>query len=666
VDLTQRLSLRRNALSGAAFFLIAFALYNSTHVASLFLDDSGETICIAQGLGIGHPPGYPLHTLLAHAFAWAWPFGGPGDAVNLLAAACAAAAVSLAALLGLAWARSDRLSGPHAWAAALPLLIMALGPVWWHNALGAKGGIYHLNNLLSVGLLSLLASPGPLGDRRVRGFWLLLGLALAHHYMSQLPLLPAYAWLLWQGRRQSPWSGAWLLLPGLALYLYLPLRSACGPDLNWGAIHGWHDFWFFFLREQYSGSELTRSAATSLAQLAHALRLQGLEGGLALTPLAVAGLWMGRQRRLEQALGLGWLSALLAVTFYLNLNQDRLDLMQPYLFPAYLCQALLASRALARLAERWGRGTMAGSLILALLVPTMAWTRWAALDLSGYHAAEDSARGLLLGLPRDSLLLAQGDAQIFPLWYLQRARHERPDVAVVGLAVLPMDWVRQDLVQHHPDLHQPQVHGPIGTESIPALTRAYLELNPQRPPYAGFNRFDTEMGPWRLRSAGAAFQCLSSPAGPQDRALARRILMARPLRGLLDRPQDPRTLKLVTGDFAIHFNALGVDAEEAGAFEEALAFYQDAARIQPEDPDYPFNQGNALNSLHRLQEAVGAYQRSVALDPAYVAGWFNLGVTQSQLGQLNEARQALSRVLELQPENVQVRQWLESHGAPRP
>jgi tetratricopeptide (TPR) repeat protein len=659
--LTQRLSLRRKALSGAVFFLITFALYCASHCASLYLDDSGETICIAQGLGIGHPPGYPLHTLLAHLAGLAWPWGGPGDAVNLLASACAAAAVAGGGVLLLAWAEAAGLEAAPALLATVPALLLALGPIWWFNALGAKGGIYHLNNLLSVCLLGLLSAPGGLGRRRLGLFWMTLGLALAHHYMSQLPLLPAYAWLLWPLRGQRPWSRAWLLLPGLALYLYLPLRSACGPDLNWGAIHGWHDFWFFFLREQYSGAELSRSVGTSLAQAAYALAQQAKEGSYALSALALLGLWLGRRQRVDQALGLGWLFALLAVTLYLNLSQERLDLMKPYLFPAYLCQALLAGRAFIHLAGRRPRRTLALGVGLTLLLPVLALARWSAMDLSHYFAAEDSGRGLLLGLPRNSLLLAQGDAQIFPLWYLQRARHERPDVAVVGLAVLPMEWVRQDLAAHHPDLRQPLVLGPIGAESIPALTRAYLQLNPQRPLYAGFNQFDGDLAPWSLRSAGAAFQALSGPAAPQDRALARRILMARPLRGILKRPQDARTLKLVTGDLAIHFNALGVAAEEAGAFEEALGFYRDAARIHPEDPDYPFNQGNALNSLHRLDEAVQAYRGAVARDPVYVSGWFNLGVTLSQLGRIPEARQALQRVLELQPENVQVRQWLSQN-----
>src|SRR5256885_12037242 len=48
----------------------------------------------------------------------------------------------------------------------------------------AKGSVYMLNNALSLGLFLCLFRG------RSRLFFLLLGLGLAHHYMSQLVLLP--------------------------------------------------------------------------------------------------------------------------------------------------------------------------------------------------------------------------------------------------------------------------------------------------------------------------------------------------------------------------------------------------------------------------------------------------------------------------------------------
>jgi hypothetical protein len=253
----ERLPTRAWALAGALLFLGLFWAFLRSSPADLYLDDSGETVTVAARLGLGHPPGYPLHSLLGHEAA-SLPWASPAWRVNLLAVLCGAlgaAALGLAALrLLLPWGAATAWSGAAAFAT-----LLAAGPVYWHNALGAKGSIYQLNNLFSLLLLGLLLW-GPPTLRRLRAFALLLGLALAHHYMSQLPLLPAYAWLLWRQQRlgvalrQAPWC-----LPGVLLYAYLPLRWQQQPDLAWGSFASWKDFWFYFFRLQYTGSELTRS-----------------------------------------------------------------------------------------------------------------------------------------------------------------------------------------------------------------------------------------------------------------------------------------------------------------------------------------------------------------------------------------------------------------------
>lgn len=664
MDVDGRLSLRGKALTGALFFLCAFALFSATHVASLYLDDSGETVTVAASLGIGHPPGYPLHTLLGR-LATLLPLGPASEPANLLGALFGAAAGCAACVVLLGRSRGLGLL-PAALAAATPAALLCLGPVFWHNALGAKGSVYQLNNLLSLLLLGLLADPAPSG-RRLRAFWLLLGLAFAHHYMSQLPLLPVYAWLLWPVPFRRWLREAWLVAPGALLYAYLPLRSAQAPELDWGGVHSLAGFWFYFFRLQYAAGELTRSALTSLAQAWYALKLLVREGSGLLAAGALASAWALRRGRWTQALALGWAASLASVAFYLNLKPDRLDLMQPYLFPAYLCQALLAGSGLLALLPRLGlrlRPLLLG-LGMAATAALGAW-QWPQQDLSDYYFAVDSARGLLLGLPRDALLLCQGDAVIFPLWYLQRVLGERRDVATVGLAVLPMDWVRLDLARHWPDLHHPVVQGPIGAESVPALTRAYLDLNPQRRAYASFNAFDPGVGGWDLVSEGQAFRCVRLPVTPTaasvDLPTALRRLEAVPIRGFTRRPLDPRTLTLVLGDLGVRYNVLGVGEEDAKRYPQALDLYSHAARLAPEDPNFAFNRGNALYEVGRREEAADAFLTSVKIDPGYINGWYNRGVTLFQMGRVQEAHDCFLKAHQLDPARSDLMDALRQSG----
>jgi hypothetical protein len=57
--------------------------------------DSGELIVAACSLGIPHPPGYPLHTLLGYASIQLLPFGTPAARVTFVSVVCSAGASAL-------------------------------------------------------------------------------------------------------------------------------------------------------------------------------------------------------------------------------------------------------------------------------------------------------------------------------------------------------------------------------------------------------------------------------------------------------------------------------------------------------------------------------------------------------------------------------------------
>src|SRR5512139_2493353 len=72
-------------LLGLAFF----ALYFFTLVPSVLPADNGEFQLVAWKLGIAHPPGYPLYTMIGWLFSRF--FASPAFALNLLSAILAAA-----------------------------------------------------------------------------------------------------------------------------------------------------------------------------------------------------------------------------------------------------------------------------------------------------------------------------------------------------------------------------------------------------------------------------------------------------------------------------------------------------------------------------------------------------------------------------------------------
>ena len=106
----------------------SLALYLRTlapSVATIF-DDSLEFQLVGPTLGIAHPTGYPLYTLLTWLFS-RLPVGDAAYRVNLFSAVAAAAAVGILYLAAHEWTGS-RLG------AAIASTIFALSPIFWSQA----------------------------------------------------------------------------------------------------------------------------------------------------------------------------------------------------------------------------------------------------------------------------------------------------------------------------------------------------------------------------------------------------------------------------------------------------------------------------------------------------------------------------------------------------
>jgi 4-amino-4-deoxy-L-arabinose transferase-like glycosyltransferase len=248
----------RNGVIALVIGAASFVLYAATaapSVATLF-DDSLEFQVVLPTLGIAHPSGYPLYTLLGKLFTLLLPFRDPAGRANLLSALCAGVAVGLLYLL------AQKIAGNRA-AAATATVLFALSPAWWSQATIAE--VYALHGLFVALFLYLLLRWEELrsqetGSRRqgtgnrgqesgVRsqqpvssGRWLaaaalVFGLGVTHHRMIALMLPAALVFILWTDpgliRQPRRWVTPLLcaFVP-LLLYLYLPIRGRAVTSLD--------------------------------------------------------------------------------------------------------------------------------------------------------------------------------------------------------------------------------------------------------------------------------------------------------------------------------------------------------------------------------------------------------------------------------------------------
>ena len=56
---------------------------------------------------------------------------------------------------------------------------------------------------------------------------------------------------------------------------------------------------------------------------------------------------------------------------------------------------------------------------------------------------------------------------------------------------------------------------------------------------------------------------------------------------------------------------------QTGKIEEAIAHYEQALRIKPDDAEAHYNLGNALAQVGRVPEAIGQYQQALRIKPGF-------------------------------------------------
>src|ERR1700736_1227970 len=124
----------------------AALLYFLTAARDIVVGDNPELIAAAATLGVPHPPGYPLFTMLGHICSLV-PAGPIPFRVNLLSGLCDALTV------GTVYLTACRLTRSHL-AATVAALLLAVNPTFWAWSLAAE--VFPLNNLLAALLILFL------------------------------------------------------------------------------------------------------------------------------------------------------------------------------------------------------------------------------------------------------------------------------------------------------------------------------------------------------------------------------------------------------------------------------------------------------------------------------------------------------------------------------
>ncbi|XP_055291591.1 transmembrane protein 260 isoform X2 [Moschus berezovskii] len=247
---------------GVAVFAAVAAVFTLTLPPSVPGGDSGELITAAHELGVAHPPGYPLFTLVAKLAILLFPFGSVAYRVNLL---CGLFGAVAAALL---FFTVFRLSGSYA-GGILAAGVFSFSRLTWQWSIAAE--VFSLNNLF-VGLLMALtvhfeeAATAQERSKIAKIGAFCCGLSLCNQHTIVLYVLCIIPWILFRLLKEKELSPGSLLKlslcfsAGLLPYIYLPVSSYLNQARwTWGDQTTLLGFLTHFLREEYGTFSLAKS-----------------------------------------------------------------------------------------------------------------------------------------------------------------------------------------------------------------------------------------------------------------------------------------------------------------------------------------------------------------------------------------------------------------------
>jgi len=434
---------RRDLILCIFGFVFTFVLYLLTLAPTVFFGDSGEFVTASYHLGIVHPPGYPLYTLLGKLFMLTVPFGDMAFRMNIMSAFFASAAATVCFLI-------MRVLGSGRFVSLATIIPLAFSRTLWSQAVIAE--VYTMNAFFFCLLLLLFFLWLRNGsDRLLLGLAFVSGLALTHHIT-----IAAFYTVFFAGvviKKRSVFRNfrfmlkivLFFLVP-LLLYAYLPIRSAANPPTDWGNPETIHSVINHITAKQYSGKLLEHGIQGVMIQIKAFIGLIFQQFSPFLVILAVPGtiLLFRRNRRFFYCI-----PAFFIINIAYSVSYYIIDI-DSYFIPAFILTAFLIGMGFQAIIEpvlkspRRAIKIIASAAVAVLSIIPLIYN-WKSCDHSGNYLARNYGENILKTIDKGGIFLSHGDNESFITAYLTLVEGQRKDVTVYDRTqnLLPYSLVKE-------------------------------------------------------------------------------------------------------------------------------------------------------------------------------------------------------------------------------
>jgi len=445
----------KNYIIPIAISIVSFVLFFFTMVPGIYYTDSGELAAAIIKLGIAHPTGYPLFTILGHFWSWLPLGASPIYQLNIFSA------FLIAVSSGILYLTIEKLLNHIKIAHFSKIIIGIFSSLTFSTSLT----IWQLSNSIEVYPLQVLIFNLVLYFAIQAKFeknynWLLVsllvGLGFSNH-LSIIFIIPGLLYLFFINsgtgfsiNKIGLSELVFLLIPliiGVSFYLYLPIRSASLPEVNWGWVHrGLDEFLYHVQGKQYqvwmfSGEKLGENAANYFVNLPYQLGIIGI-----LT--ALIGIYRLSKINRDIVVFL-IISALFNYLYAINYSIHDID---SYFSLSLIVLVLFSAFGFVYLVEKFNKNVVYLIIILPIINLSLNLKD---TDKSMNYFVEDYTKAVSSTLDKNAIFItAQWDYYNSAMIYYQNVENFRKDITIVEKELMRRTWYPLQFKRSNPEIYK--------------------------------------------------------------------------------------------------------------------------------------------------------------------------------------------------------------------
>ena len=659
------------------FFASLWEILLRAENPSLMNDDSGETVTSAWILGIPHPPGYPLYNLLGR-LSLLIPLGSIAFRLNLLSALF----TWLALIFVWETCRTfyQEKSKENLINIVAPYYLVELFLAFilvslffcqtvFAQSLTAKGGVYTFTLCLFSLIMFVSLKPASILKKLFLVFYL-FSVGLTNHWETVILWVPFLVlWLINNGFRWNLKNGLFLItlfLIGVSTYLYLPIRAQLNPVLNFQNPVNLTSFWELVSRKHYSGVSaqipMIKTLENSLSGYWNVLFLNWWPGFILIVILGLRVLFKG-PRKIFWPLALTYILIVLMTVIYPRYDENDKFFIGIYLVSV---EGLLAFWAfgslflLSSVKNKW----LAPGIISVLLIISLSWGYFvfARQDKSWFVLQSDYGLNLLKELPKNAMVLADSDEDIFSLYYLKYVQNLRPDVLEVPVPHLTNRWGFQQVIENEAKTLNLT---PSNVKSFKDAMSEIIQAGEANQVPIYFSHYKKTLNDnhmvdvdQRLFPLGLTYKLENSV--PDKKTLSNRVFQISSMERLrnLDKVKDlstENTSLFFTRSYARSDLLVGDYFIKENDIDDAFLHFQHALEVNPKMEGVYLEVGKYFYNAGDLELARLLFLKEVENDSESAEGYFFLGNTCVKMNQFEQAIAAYDQSLRINPNSENAR-----------